>query len=109
MAAYPTDNRAAVMIGRKASQFRPRIRIEEMTAASATTIGNTEFRRVSAIGTFTARCQDSAVCSEDRAPAIHAASGRNRFRTRTSTMEIETAVSPSVIARILTKSDPETL
>src|SRR3954465_7739632 len=109
MAAYPTDNRAAVMIGRKASQFRPRIRIEEITATNATTIGNTEFRRISSIGMFTARCQASAVCSEERAPAIHADSGRSRFRTRTRTIEVVAAVSPSVIARIEMKSEPETL
>ncbi len=70
------------MIGKKASQLRSSTAIEAATATTVTTIGARKSRRISSMGMFTARCQASAVCSEERAPPIHALSGRRRFNTR---------------------------
>ena len=99
---------AAIVIGKKASQLRSRIATEAMTVITVTRTGTRKSRRISSIGRFTAACQASTVSSEDRAPPIHAVSGRSRLSTRKMTNEIPTAVRPSVTARILRKSPLET-
>jgi hypothetical protein len=65
-------------------------------------------RRINSIGRLTARCQASAVCSDERAPSIQATRGRSRLSTRVRTKPTPIAVSPSVIRRIVRKSPPET-
>ena len=76
---------------------------------TVTRTGTRKSRRISRIGRFTPACHASAVCSEERAPAIHAVSGRSRLSTRKMVNEMPTAVRPRVIARIVRKSPLETL
>ena len=76
------------MIGKKASQLSSRTATEATTVTSVTRIGNEEVPPDQQDRQVHRRCHASAVCSEERAPPIHAVSGRSRLRTRNRTNAI---------------------